>query len=150
MKNTVSPLQSVLRQISHLDFSRVSYDSIRELADCHDVFSVPEGVSVNVEISSCRIVNVMGEARIILPNADFLHVGRHAKCLASNASVQEAHVEGVYEGRLQVSGKLVVRKGARLSGEIFYQEIEVENGGLITGAMTRIERSDENTVYKAA
>ncbi len=53
--------------------------------------------------------------------------------LMGTAEIEEAEVEGVFEGTLIVSGHLVVRSTGRLAGKFQYGEIEIERGGAITG-----------------
>lgn len=49
------------------------------------------------------------------------------------ANVEEADVAGIYDGELNVSGRLRLRGTAKISGRVRYNEIEVEAGAQLSG-----------------
>lgn len=53
--------------------------------------------------------------------------------LLGTVEVDEAVVEGRFEGSLTVTGLMVVRKTGRASGKIQYGDIEIERGGAVSG-----------------
>ncbi|GAA0571678.1 hypothetical protein GCM10008942_20470 [Rhizomicrobium electricum] len=53
--------------------------------------------------------------------------------LMGTAEIEDAEIEGIFEGTLIVSGHLVVRSTGRLAGKFQYGEIEIERGGAVTG-----------------
>jgi cytoskeletal protein CcmA (bactofilin family) len=49
------------------------------------------------------------------------------------AEIEEAEIEGSFEGTLCVHGHLLLRSNGRISGKLSYGQIEVEKGGEIVG-----------------
>ena len=95
-------------------------------------------INLKGEIGDCDTLMVHGSADAVLTNCKSFHITQSG-LLSGTAEVQQAEVEGRFEGELTVRGKLVIRSGGRVRGKISYAEIEVEPGGRIDGEITSIE-----------
>jgi len=58
--------------------------------------------------------------------------------LIGKVTAETARLAGSIEGAVRV-GQLSVERGARIKGDIEYETITIENGGLIDGLLARIE-----------
>ena len=98
---------------------------------------VGKGLVVTGEIKDCDCLVVEGEvsAEISCKELKIAAGG----LFAGTAAVNNAEVIGRFEGELKVTERLVVRASGSVSGELRYQQIEIERGGQISG---RIEAGD--------
>ncbi len=90
------------------------------------------------EIGNCEHVLIHGFAEAALSDCRAFEVSQGGT-LKGSAEVQSAEVSGRFDGTLTVRGRLVVRAGGRVSGEISYAEIEIEPGGRLDGQIRSIE-----------
>ena len=92
------------------------------------------GVKLKGEIVGCDTLRIEGiidgnaAARqlILCPGGSFL----------GTAEIEEAEIEGNFDGTLNVRGRLVLRANGRVAGTLSYGEIEIERGGEIAGQIT--------------
>ena len=92
------------------------------------------GIKLKGEITGCDTLRVEGAvdgnatARqlILCPGGSFL----------GTAEIDEAEIEGNFDGTLNVRGRLLLRSNGRIAGTLSYGEIEVERGGEIAGQIT--------------
>jgi cytoskeletal protein CcmA (bactofilin family) len=63
------------------------------------------------------------------------------------STTEDADVQGLFDGKLVVRKRLLVRATGRVSGKISYGEIEIERGGKICG---EISHDVESTRLKQA
>jgi cytoskeletal protein CcmA (bactofilin family) len=90
------------------------------------------------EIAGCDVMRVEGvyegitKARqlVLCPGGTFL----------GTAEVEEAEIEGVFEGILQVRGRLYLRKSGRIRGTFSYGQLEIERGGEIDGRILPFDK----------
>jgi cytoskeletal protein CcmA (bactofilin family) len=92
---------------------------------------VGPGVKLKGEISSCGTLTVEGDVEAET-NSHHLVVTSTGS-FSGRAVVEEAEIDGRFEGILQVAGKLIIRRSARVSGQVNYGQIEIERGGEIHG-----------------
>jgi len=89
------------------------------------------GVKLRGEITGCDIIKVEGTIEgdvaarqlILCPGGNFI----------GTAEVDEAEIEGKFEGTLAVRGRLMLRSSGRIDGTLDYGQIEIERGGEIAG-----------------
>ena len=92
------------------------------------------GIKLKGEITGCDTLRVEGAvdgnatARLLIlcPGGSFL----------GTAEIDEAEIEGNFDGTLNVRGRLLLRSNGRIAGTLSYGEIEVEKGGEIAGQIT--------------
>ena len=92
---------------------------------------VGKGLVVTGEIKDCDCLAVEGEvsAEISCKELKIAPGG----LFTGTAAVINAEVVGRFEGELTVTERLVVRSTGSVSGEVRYQQIEIERGGQISG-----------------
>ncbi|GAA0584834.1 bactofilin family protein [Rhizomicrobium electricum] len=90
------------------------------------------------ELAGCEVMRVDGvyegiaKARrlVLCPGGTF----------AGTADIEEAEIEGAFEGTLLVRGRLFLRKNGRIRGTFSYGELEIERGGEIDGRILPLEK----------
>ena len=95
---------------------------------------VGPGVTLKGEIAGCDTLRVEGRVEgngaarqlVVCSGGSFL----------GTVDIEEADVEGKFEGTLNVSGRLLLRATGNVSGTLSYGQIEVERGGQILGDVT--------------
>jgi cytoskeletal protein CcmA (bactofilin family) len=89
------------------------------------------GVKITGDIIGCDMLRVEGtvegatETRQLVVCAGGSFVG--------TAEIENAEIEGEFDGTLNVGGKILLRSGGCVSGTLSYAEIEVERGGRLVG-----------------
>ena len=86
------------------------------------------------EIESCDLLVVGGTVYATLQNGREIQIGRSGR-FSGLTEVEDADISGEFSGKLVVRRRLTVRAGGKIDGEIFYDEIEVEPGGEISGRL---------------
>lgn len=95
---------------------------------------VGPGTSFSGEIASCNRLIVEGTIEAKLGNC--LHVIiNEGGVFRGDSSTDNADVYGSFEGKLVVRKRLLIRATGRVSGTITYTEIEIERGGIMSGAI---------------
>lgn len=100
------------------------------------------------EISGCDLMRVEGtfegiaQARqlILCPGGTFL----------GTAQIDEAEIEGSFDGTLNVRGRLYLRNKGRIRGTFSYGQLEIERGGEIDGRINPFEKPVTLTEAKPA
>jgi len=96
------------------------------------------GVKLKGEISGCDLMRVEGvfegtaQARQLVLCAGGSFVG--------TAQIDEAEVEGSFDGTLHVRGRLFLRSKGLIVGNFSYGQLEIERGGQIDGQITPFEK----------
>ena len=106
------------------------------------------GVRVKGEIDSCDTLTVEGEIDAMVRARQIVV----AECgsFAGRADVDDAEIAGRFDGTLRVSGKLVIRRTGKLSGNVIYGQIEIEAGGEIRGRVDVRSNAKKNGFLSAS
>jgi cytoskeletal protein CcmA (bactofilin family) len=106
------------------------------------------GVRVKGEIDSCDTLTVEGDIDAMVRARQIIV----AECgaFAGRADVDDAEIAGRFDGTLRVSGKLVIRRTGKLSGNIIYGQIEIEAGGEIRGRVDVRSNAKKNGFLSAS
>jgi cytoskeletal protein CcmA (bactofilin family) len=98
------------------------------------------GASIRLkgEITGCDLMRVEGtfegtaQARqlVLCPGGSFI----------GTAQIEEAEIEGSFDGTLSVRGRLFLRNKGRIRGTFSYGQLEIERGGEVDGKITPFER----------
>ena len=89
-------------------------------------------IRLNAEVASCEILRVEGRLEAELTDTQSLEIAETG-FFKGSAAVAECRVRGEFEGNLTVQGCLLIGRGGRVRGDIRYGEIEIQNGGQISG-----------------
>ena len=100
---------------------------------------VGPGITLKGEIFGCDTLRVEG-AIDGSATARQLILG-HGSSFLGTAEVDEAEIEGTFNGTLTVQGVLVLRGTGRIEGTLGYGQIEIERGGVIAAQITPNDRS---------
>lgn len=98
---------------------------------------VGPGIHLQGNVSSCAHLVVEGRIDAVLLTAqrmDILLGGR----FSGTAEVHEAVISGHVDGKLTVTGRLLLRPGARVTGELHYGSLQIEPGAQLHGSLTPI------------
>jgi cytoskeletal protein CcmA (bactofilin family) len=89
------------------------------------------GINIKGNIDACDTLVVEGTVETVL-QARRLEVRSGGQFLGE-ASVAEADIQGRFDGKLKVSGTLVLGRQGRIKGSTRYASLQVEKGGQLSG-----------------
>ena len=112
---------------SHHNLALTNFDQNRRLTIARDI-------NLSGEIQSCDHLIVEGTVDISLKGAKKLDVSSTG-FFNGTAIVETAVIAGHFQGVLAVSGKLILRSTAHISGVVTYGMLEVDSGAVIEGSM---------------
>ena len=95
---------------------------------------VGQGISMSGEIEACDHLIVEGKVEAALRGAKLLDITENGTFFGT-VEIEEANVAGTFEGDLTVKGRLTVKSGGSITGEISYGELAVEAGAVIDGTL---------------
>lgn len=107
---------------------------------------VGPGIHLQGNVSSCAHLVVEGRIDATLLTAQRMDVLLGGQ-FTGVADVQEAVISGHVDGTLTVHGRLLLRPGARVTGELRYGSLQIEAGAQLHGSLTPISALRE-TVAK--
>lgn len=110
---------------------------------------VGKEINLSGEITACEQLIVEGRIDATLTRGKYIEISKGG-LFKGVADVDEAEVSGVFEGKLKVRRRLLVRAGGRVCGELEYGEIEVERGGQVDGTVRAGQALDDSTPLAAA
>lgn len=95
---------------------------------------IGRGIKVKGSIGACKTLVVEGEldATVEVESLLLLEQG----VFKGAATVVVAELAGRLDGKLTVEGKLILKPTARVTGEIRYRSIVIEEGGELSGDIT--------------
>jgi cytoskeletal protein CcmA (bactofilin family) len=103
--------------------------------------SIGPGIQLKGEISKCATLVVEGDVNATLDGKALEIAQRGVFC--GTARVESASIQGRFEGDLTVSGLLRVESGGSATGKLRYGQLEVAEGGDITGEISKNTDEDE-------
>ncbi len=107
-------------------------------------------ISLTGQITACDRLIVEGKVEASLSDSRFVEISESGT-FKGTAEIHEAEIRGVFDGKLSVRGRLLIRGTGKVIGEVRYGQIEIECGGQISG---KVETSGEvkpaSTTYSAA
>jgi cytoskeletal protein CcmA (bactofilin family) len=95
---------------------------------------VGRGISLSGEINSCHRLVVEGIVHANLQHCSHMTIAEGG-LFDGTAAIDDVEVSGSFEGDLIVHNRLKIRGTGRVSGTITYGQLEIEAGGLISGAL---------------
>jgi len=111
--------------------------------DKSNCLTVGKNISLSGEITSCNKLVVEGNVKVTLTNAEIIEISSSG-IFKGSAKVETAHVNGYFEGELEVKGVLTIQKEGRISGSVRYGKIVIESGGEISGDMSSFDSPNES------
>ena len=107
---------------------------------------VGKNIKLSGAIDVCESLVVEGTLEANLTGAKFLDIV-YGGSFSGNAEVEEAHISGLFDGELTVSGVLYVYETGLIEGKINYANLVVEKGGVLKGTLKNIESSKPKTAF---
>ena len=128
---TSPPASSVLPQLAALHSARPHYGGTPATGG---ELVIGRGIKVKGSIGACKTLVVEGEldATVEVELLQLLEQG----VFKGAATVAVAELAGRLDGKLTVEGKLTLKPTARVTGEIRYRRIVIEEGGELSGDIT--------------
>lgn len=105
---------------------------------------VGKNIKLSGAIDVCESLVVEGTLEANLSGAKFLDIV-YGGSFSGNAEVEEAHISGLFDGELTVSGVLYVYETGVIKGKINYANLIVEKGGVLKGTLKNIEAAKPKT-----
>lgn len=102
---------------------------------------IGKSTCVEGRIDQCETCFVAGGVEGYIASR-YLEIDKNGR-VHGEANVEEAVIAGEFSGQLTVSGRLHLKHGAKVMGEVSYSEIAVEAGALLTGRIAA-----EGVTYK--
>jgi len=94
--------------------------------------TVGREITLSGEITSCDKLIIEGSVEANLNNCRDVEIAESG-LFKGTASIEEAEIQGRFEGNLTVRKRLLIKASGRVSGTIRYGQLEVECGGQISG-----------------
>lgn len=106
------------------------------MEDQKDTLMIGEGVSLTGTIKLSGVVYVYGEVNGEI-SAHEIRVGSSGK-VTGEVQVDIADIRGEVNNSIHAKETLVIRSTGKVVGNISYQSVEIEHGGLIDGKIEKI------------
>ena len=94
--------------------------------------TVGREITLSGEITSCDKLIIEGSVEANLNNCRDVEI-TESGLFKGTASIEDAEIQGRFEGNLTVRKRLLIKASGRVSGTIRYGQIEIECGGQISG-----------------
>jgi len=98
---------------------------------------VGRDISLSGEITACQTLIVDGQVEANLKDCEVLQISAPG-LFKGAAVVDQADISGRFDGELTVRGRLVLRAKGRITGQLRYNDMEVERGGKIAGTLEEL------------
>ncbi|MGH6988491.1 MAG: bactofilin family protein [Stellaceae bacterium] len=89
-------------------------------------------ISLQGDITHCDHLVVEGNVTANLTDCRQVDI-TETGVFKGSIEIEQIEVRGLFEGTMNVSGRLVVRSNGRVVGKVQYGQIEIERGGQISG-----------------
>lgn len=100
---------------------------------------VGQGISLSGEITACDRLIVEGSVQVTLNETKAIEIAESGRFMSGKAEVENAEISGTYTGELTVRNRLLVRATGKVEGTVRYGELEIEQGGRLTGTVSMID-----------
>jgi cytoskeletal protein CcmA (bactofilin family) len=106
--------------------------------------TVGRDIILSGEITSCDVLVVEGRVEATLSNSHAIEISStgHFK---GKAEIDEADINGSFDGTLTVRNRLLVRASGKVTGTVRYGQLEVERGGEVTGDVQLVSGGGSST-----
>ena len=109
---------------------------------------VGKDICLSGEITACDTLVVEGQVEASLKGSRVFEV---AECgdFKGNVDIEIAEIRGKFEGELVANSRLIIRRSGFASGNIRYRELEIEQGGKISGSVEFLPETEEDSPKKS-
>lgn len=102
------------------------------------ILTVGQDTFLKGEISTCDRVIVEGSVEADLKNVQMMEIA-DSGTFKGSAVVDDAEINGQFEGELTVRNRLIIHAGGKVDGKVSYGEIEIQRGGQVRGEMVILD-----------
>lgn len=99
-------------------------------------------ISLTGEIKACERLVVEGTVEAALIGSQTLEICEGG-LFKGPADVQDAEIDGRFDGELTVHGRLLIRSNGLVTGRVRYGQIEIELGGEIAGDVRSLDKVED-------
>jgi cytoskeletal protein CcmA (bactofilin family) len=99
---------------------------------------VGRNIKLSGAIDVCESLVVEGVLEANMAGSKYLDIVQGGK-FSGEAEVEEAHISGLFDGTLTVTGTLYVYSTGEVKGKINYAVLVVEKGGVLKGTLRNID-----------
>jgi cytoskeletal protein CcmA (bactofilin family) len=111
--------------------------------------TVGREITLSGEITSCDKLIIEGSVEANLNNCRDVEIAESG-LFKGSASIEEAEIQGRFEGNLVVRKRLLIKASGRVSGTIRYGQIEIECGGQISGDVQAQPAAEHSEILDAS
>ena len=127
-------LDGVTHGVDKEDFDHQSSEKIK-VRNTQSILSIGKGVILSGKIVEADQVIIHGsvEAEVSANSVEVMSEGS----LKGSINPRVLSVSGICKGEAEVSGTLTVQNGGCFEGDVTYDEISVERGGMLSGTLSK-------------
>ena len=105
---------------------------------------VGKDICLSGEITACDTLVVEGQVEASLKGSRVFEI---AECgdFKGNVEIEIAEIRGKFEGELVANSRLIIRRSGIATGNIRYRELEIEQGGRISGSVEVLPETGEGS-----
>ena len=107
---------------------------------------IGDGVMITGTIKSTSKVTIQGTIDGDI-ECDSLIINNSGK-VKGKVKTESMTVDGRVEGEINISGVLMIRSGGFVSGKIFYKDIQIDEGGKLSGEINQSDKSKKQKEFK--
>tara|TARA_B100001093_G_scaffold518644_1_gene604253 strand:- start:4344 stop:4793 length:450 start_codon:yes stop_codon:yes gene_type:complete len=109
---------------------------------------VGKDICLSGEITACDTLVVEGQVEASLKGSRVFEV---AECgdFKGNVEIEIAEIRGKFDGELIANSRLIIRRSGIATGKIRYRELEIEQGGKISGTVDVLPETAEDSPKKS-
>jgi cytoskeletal protein CcmA (bactofilin family) len=109
---------------------------------------VGKDIVLNGQIAACDKLIVEGTVEAQLEKSKVIEI-LESGLFKGSADIDDAVIAGRFEGELTVRGLLTVHSTGRISGEIRYGRLAVDEGGVISGDVATVTAATPQPIQRA-
>jgi cytoskeletal protein CcmA (bactofilin family) len=110
---------------------------------------VGRDIMLSGEINTCDQLVVEGRVEATLSDTRAIEI-RESGYFKGNAEIDDAVINGVFEGNLTVRNRLLIHATGKISGKIRYGMLEVECGGQLSGDVQMVGEETKRSANTAS
>ena len=148
LKNKIEPnyFQSKTKHINKEEFQSKPEPEVKKVKDSSSSLMIGEGVTITGTIKADNEVNIHG---IIDGDIDCNSVTiNESGNVKGKVKTEIMTVEGKVEGEVNINSILHIKSKGNVTGKIFYGEIEIEEGGKLSGEINHRDKDNKQEELK--
>ena len=148
LKNKIEPnyFQSKTKHINKEEFQSKPEPEVKKVNDSSSSLMIGEGVTITGTIKADNEVNIQGTIDGDIDcNSVTINESGNVK---GKVKTEIMTVEGKVEGEVNINSILHIKSKGNVSGKIFYGEIEIDEGGKLSGEINHRDKDNKQEEFK--